>query len=420
MLSTLRLLSSATGSTTTTSHALINGKQQAMMTFVLSKSAALHFMASNNNNNRQQSKKIYQINQQLLKHPKQHYQQTTTRLFSSFSLFSINQQSQQQQQQQQQNPSVSDIDSASAKGFPGGIKEAQETLSFIPPPPPTTTTTSATASATTATSAATAATNNVPESVHFRLGEKQYQETIKTTDDNYLLPHRIWSKDEVQQVEITHHKPQNFVDWSALVAIKSVKFVFDLFSGFMFGARDENKWLTRIIFLETVAAVPGMVAAMTRHLHSLRRMQRDYGWIHTLLEEAENERMHLLTALELKRPSLLFRAAVLGTQGIFVTWFSIFYLIAPRFCHRFVGYLEEEAVGTYTKCLADLDTGALPMWSKLAAPPIAVKYWNLAPDAMMKDVILAIRADEGHHRLVNHTFANIHAHNGPNPYAPGE
>ena len=41
----------------------------------------------------------------------------------------------------------------------------------------------------------------------------------------------------------------------------------------------------RIIFLETVAAVPGMIAAMTRHLRSLRHMQRDYGWIHTLLGE---------------------------------------------------------------------------------------------------------------------------------------
>lgn len=39
----------------------------------------------------------------------------------------------------------------------------------------------------------------------------------------------------------------------------------------------------RIIFLETVAGVPGMVAAMTRHLQSLRRMRRDHGWIHTLL-----------------------------------------------------------------------------------------------------------------------------------------
>jgi Alternative oxidase len=34
-----------------------------------------------------------------------------------------------------------------------------------------------------------------------------------------------------------------------------------------------------------------MVAGMLRHLHSLRRMERDHGWIHTMLEEAENERM---------------------------------------------------------------------------------------------------------------------------------
>jgi hypothetical protein len=40
---------------------------------------------------------------------------------------------------------------------------------------------------------------------------------------------------------------------------------------------------------------------MIRHLQSLRRMERDQGWIHTLLEEAENERMHLMTFLELRR-----------------------------------------------------------------------------------------------------------------------
>lgn len=34
-----------------------------------------------------------------------------------------------------------------------------------------------------------------------------------------------------------------------------------------------------------------MVAGMLRHMHSLRGMKRDHGWIHTLLEEAENERM---------------------------------------------------------------------------------------------------------------------------------
>ena len=67
----------------------------------------------------------------------------------------------------------------------------------------------------------------------------------------------------------------------------------------------------------------GMIGAMVRHLKSLRRMTRDHGWIHTLLEEAENERMHLLTALELKRPGPVFKIAVIGTQGTYYfTWDS--------------------------------------------------------------------------------------------------
>ena len=40
---------------------------------------------------------------------------------------------------------------------------------------------------------------------------------------------------------------------------------------------------SRIIMLETVAGVPGMIAAMARHFHSLRKLTRDHGWIHTLL-----------------------------------------------------------------------------------------------------------------------------------------
>lgn len=39
----------------------------------------------------------------------------------------------------------------------------------------------------------------------------------------------------------------------------------------------ESKWLTRFLFLETVAGVPGMMGGMVRHLQSLRTMQRDRG-----------------------------------------------------------------------------------------------------------------------------------------------
>ena len=40
-------------------------------------------------------------------------------------------------------------------------------------------------------------------------------------------------------------------------------------------------------------------------------------WLDTHLAggEAENERMHLLTAMELRRPGPLFKIAVIGTQG---------------------------------------------------------------------------------------------------------
>ncbi|XP_072174243.1 uncharacterized protein [Diadema setosum] len=245
------------------------------------------------------------------------------------------------------------------------------------------------------------------------------QAAVDNTDPNYLLPHPIWSEDEMDKVEITHKPPAERVDRMAYLAVKTMRGGFDFFSGFTWGKRTERKWIYRIIFLETVAGVPGMVAAMSRHLRSLRRMQRDHGWIHTLLEEAENERMHLMTALEIKKPSLFFRLMVLGAQGIFVNIFFLSYLVSPKFCHRFVGYLEEEAVITYTKLLKDLDTGALPAWQDRAAPEIAINYWKLSPNANFVDLFRAIRADEAHHRDVNHTLSSIKPDDA-NPFGPGQ
>lgn len=87
--------------------------------------------------------------------------------------------------------------------------------------------------------------------------------------------------------------------------------------------------------------------------------------------------------------------------------FFLTYLISPKICHRFVGFLEEEAVITYTRCLEDLDAGRLPTWSNLPAPPIAKTYWKLSDDATMRDVLLVIRADEATHRqYVDRFFFN--------------
>ena len=69
----------------------------------------------------------------------------------------------------------------------------------------------------------------------------------------------------------------------------------------------------------------------------------------------------------------------------------------------------------YTHAIEDLEAGRLPAWEKLAAPPIAINYWRLPKDAMMRDVLLAVRADEAIHRDVNHVLASTKK-DDPNPF----
>ena len=79
--------------------------------------------------------------------------------------------------------------------------------------------------------------------------------------DNYTLPHPIWTKEETLGVEITHRKPQGVADWAAYSCVSLMRFSFDLFSGYTkskyLDTMDEKSVLTRCIFLETVAGVPG-------------------------------------------------------------------------------------------------------------------------------------------------------------------
>jgi len=181
----------------------------------------------------------------------------------------------------------------------------------------------------------------------------------------------------------------------------------------------EAQWLVRFVFLESVAGVPGMVAGMLRHLNSLRRMKRDNGWIETLLEESYNERMHLLTFMKMCEPGWFMKTMIIGAQGVFFNSLFIAYLLSPKIVHRFVGYLEEEAVHTYTRAIREIEHGQLPRWSdsKFQIPEIAVQYWNMPEgNRTMKDLLLYIRADEACHRGVNHTLSNLDQKADPNPF----
>ena len=192
-----------------------------------------------------------------------------------------------------------------------------------------------------------------------------------------------------------HYPPSDDRDRIAYAFVKFMRFFADTFFARRYGHR--------AVVLETVAAVPGMVAGSLQHLRALRRMESDHGWIRTLLEEAENERMHLMTFIHIAKPSRFERLLILLVQGAFYNFFFLLYVISPKTAHRVVGYLEEEAVYSYTEYLAGVDDGT---YVNVPAPEIAIDYWKLAPDARLRDVIIAVRADEAHHRDVNHEFAD--------------
>jgi ubiquinol oxidase len=194
----------------------------------------------------------------------------------------------------------------------------------------------------------------------------------------------------------THRLPRDASDRVALAITKLLRFFADTFFAKRYGHR--------AVVLETVAAVPGMVGGTLQHLRALRSMRRDCdSWIRQLLDEAENERMHLMTFIEIARPTAFERLLVILAQGAFYNGFFLLYLLSPKTAHRLVGYFEEEAVISYTDYLAQIDAGKS---SNPPAPGVAIEYWKLKPGAKLRDVVIAVRDDEAGHRDVNHGFAD--------------
>lgn len=105
----------------------------------------------------------------------------------------------------------------------------------------------------------------------------------------------------MRSIQVAHRECKNFKDYVALLFVRLLRFGADTAMGYSHPTKEakdrgswlgikkikswvgpspmtERKWLVRCLFLESVAGVPGMVAGSLRHLHSLRRMNRDNGW----------------------------------------------------------------------------------------------------------------------------------------------
>jgi len=232
----------------------------------------------------------------------------------------------------------------------------------------------------------------------------------------------IWSKEELEAVLKTHdarHQPATFTD--NLVhgfMYYGLYHPFNFITGYTHKDPSPKSIAWRLIVLESFAGVPGFVAAGMRHFRSLRILERDYGWIHTLLEEAENERMHLLVCLKMFNASAVTRAMCIGAQMTMTPLLMLMYIAKPKMMHRFVGYLEQTACETYHNIIEHIETPGTKLnkqWAELDAPEIAKGYWKLPDDAKWVDTLRCIYADESHHRDVNHTFADMES-DDPNPF----
>ncbi len=261
--------------------------------------------------------------------------------------------------------------------------------------------------------------------MHFRLSQHKHPLHIPKVDvlpgdHKGRLMNHIWSDEEIEtRLSNLHvHTPVTTSDKVMHTLMRTAYHSFNFLTNY----KPENtpvksvEW--RLIILESVAGVPGFLAAGMRHFHSLRVLKRDHGWIHTLLEEAENERMHLLTVLKMFEAGPTTRFLVITAQYVMTPLLWMIYTIKPKAMHRFVGYLEETACETYANIIHQVETPGTPLhkeWAELAAPDIAKGYWHLKEDARWLDVLKCIFADEANHRDVNHTFASMES-DDPNPF----
>jgi len=138
-----------------------------------------------------------------------------------------------------------------------------------------------------------------------RFAEKEYFPAPTQTENIRYTPpawhHPVYTEGQMNDIVVAHRETRKWSDWVALGMVRLLRFGMDTATGYSHPTEEakkrawplgltkvrswfgpspmtERKWLMRFLFLESVAGVPGMVAASVRHLHSLRRLKRDNGW----------------------------------------------------------------------------------------------------------------------------------------------
>lgn len=247
---------------------------------------------------------------------------------------------------------------------------------------------------------------------HIR-GERLKVDPSVQDHHSYTLKNQVWTEQEIVerlQTKHQHAEPKSAMDRVTYWILRGVYTVFNTVTLFDKNDPSAASMRFRLILLESIAGVPPFIMAGYRHFYSLRNMTYDGGRIYTHLEEAENERMHLIACMQVFHAGPVTKALVFAAQVIISPFCWFFCLCNPRFLNRFVGYLEELACETYSTVLDAMDDPEKQLyreWREIPAPPVAIQYWKLDENASWHDTLRRIYADETNHRDVNHCFADL-------------
>ena len=243
-------------------------------------------------------------------------------------------------------------------------------------------------------------------------------------DHSWRQQNHIWSEDEIQERMLTaddKHSPQTFAESILQTSVRAAYHTFNLATGYNHVDPPTSAIGYRLIILESIAGVPGMLGGMFRHFRSLRQLERDHGFIFTLLEEAENERMHLIVCMSFFEAGPVTRFLVQAGQVALTPFLASLYMIRPQLLHRFVGYLEETAVHTcackrpFTNALAP----SLPLARSRSPTSTLAARAHRGSDGVLPSCSIACvgprryehcphDSDPGHqaaHRVAQHTCA---------------
>ncbi len=108
--------------------------------------------------------------------------------------------------------------------------------------------------------------------------------------------------------------------------------------------------------------------------------------------------------IEIAKPNWFERLLIVIAQFVFLSFYTILYLISSSTAHKMVAYFEEEAVKSYTDYLELIKSGEI---EDVPAPQLAIEYYGLKRTATLSTMVMSVRDDERKHSKVNHRMAGF-------------